>query len=346
MAKRSVIYLRVCVYAQTRFLRSTMKLEEKTLRIGAAILLTAVILRIFAPVDLTYLFSRDGFVSVMLFMGTGRWVESPQTPPSIPTLPMEEDQPEAQAVFSLQELNALSLHNPQSLSVDMQAALLAPLKWQLADGEPAVLIVHSHASEAYANCSGWRSEDAARNMISVGNRLTDLLEDAGIGVIHDRSIHDLPSYDAAYESSRAAIQNYLSQYPSIRLVLDLHRDAAEDGRGNQVAYTANYNGQDAATMMLVVSAYDYKAGGTTWQRNLAFATKLQLQLEQLCPGSCRPLALRLFDFSQDISPTGVLIEMGFAGNEQEEALHAAQLLADAIIALQNGSEVITAVSSS
>ena len=322
-----------------------MKLEEKTLRIGAAILLVAVLLRIFAPVDLGYLFSKDGFVSMMLFLGTGRWVEASQVSTPIPTLPnVKEEKPEAQAVFSLQELNAVSLHNPQNLSVDMQSALFAPLKWQLADGEPAVLIVHSHATEAYANCSNWRSADTTQNMVCVGDRLTELLENAGIRVIHDRSIHDLTSYDAAYGNSRASIENYLSQYPSIRLVLDLHRDAAEDRNGNQVGYTVSYNGQEAATMMLVVSAYDYKAGGTTWQRNLAFATKLQLQLEQLCPGSCRPLALRLFDFSQDISPTGLLIEMGFAGNEQEEALHAANLLADAIIALQNGSEVITAAS--
>jgi stage II sporulation protein P len=97
-------------------------------------------------------------------------------------------------------------------------------------------------------------------------------------------------------------------------------------------------------MMLVISAYDYRSGGTTWQRNLAFATKLQLQLEQLCPGICRPLALRVSDFSQDISPTGLLVEMGFAGNEQEEVLHSARLLAEAIIALQHGSQIVTAVS--
>lgn len=321
-----------------------MKLEEKTLRIGAAILLAAVLLRILAPIDLSYLFSKDGFVSMMLFLGTGRWIEAteaPQVPSAKP--PQAETPPQEVAVFSPQELTSLSLHNPQALTVDLQNALYTPLSWQLADGEPAVLIVHSHATEAFANTDQWRSQDTSYNMVSVGDRLGALLENAGIQVIHDRTIHDSFSYDAAYGNSRAAIENYLKQYPSIRLVLDLHRDAAEDARGNQVSYTVSYKEQNAATMMLVVSAYDYESGGTQWQRNLAFATKLQLQLEQLCPGSCRPLALRLFDFSQDISPTGLLIEMGFAGNKQEEALHAADLLADAIIALQNGSQVVTPV---
>jgi stage II sporulation protein P len=235
------------------------------------------------------------------------------------------------------------LHNPNGYTADLQSALCAPLSWQLANGQPAVLILHSHASEAFSNCAGWRSENTAYNMVSIGDRVGALLEKAGIQVIHDRSLHDSPSYDAAYGNSRTSIESYLTQYPSIRLVLDLHRDAGEDGNGNQVGYTTDYNGQDAATMMLVVSAYDY-GGNAAWQRNLSFATKLQLQLEQLSPGICRPLVLRSYHYNQDICPTGLLIEMGFAGNEQEEALRSAEALAEAIIALQNGSEVITAVS--
>lgn len=318
-----------------------MKLEEKTLRMGAAAVLISVVLRIFAAADFGYLFSGDGFVSVMTFLGTGRWVQNVQPPETqIPSFIPEEP---VQAVFSLQELDAISLHNPNGYTADLQSALCTPLSWQLANGQPAVLIVHSHATEAFSNCAGWRSENTAYNMVSIGDRVGALLEQAGIQVIHDRSIHDSPSYDAAYDKSRTSIESYLTQYPSIRLVLDLHRDASENSSGQQIGYTADYNGQDAATMMLVVSAYDY-GGNAAWQRNLSFATKLQLQLEQLSPGICRPLVLRSYHYNQDICPTGLLIEMGFAGNEQEEALRSAEALAEAIIALQNGSEVITAVS--
>ena len=58
------------------------------------------------------------------------------------------------------------------------------------------------------------------------------------------------------------------------------------------------------------------------------------------------MTLRSYSYGQDISPTGLLIEMGFAGNEQEEVLRSAQLLADAIIALQHGSQIMTPVSAS
>ncbi len=316
-----------------------MKLEEKTLRFGAAMLLVAIILRIFAPLNFTYLFSRDGFISTMIVMSTGRWVDGQEHTPSAQP---EETEP-LQAVFSLQELSAVALDNPQGFEVDLHQALCTSLSWELAGDEPTVLIVHSHGTEAFAGSPNWRSEDENNNMISIGAQVAVLLENAGIRVIHDRTAHDLPSYNAAYDSSRAAIEGYLDRYPSIQLVLDLHRDAAADESGNQIGYTVSYNGADAATMMLVISAYDYRSGGTTWQRNLAFATKLQLQLEQLCPGICRPLALRVFDFSQDISPTGLLVEMGFAGNTREEVLRSARLLADAIITLQNGSQIITAV---
>ena len=124
-----------------------MKLEEKTLRMGAAAVLIAVVLRIFAAADFGYLFSGDGFVSVMTFLGTGRWVQNVQLPETqIPSFIPEEP---VQAVFSLQELNAISLHNPNGYTADLQSALCTPLGWQLANGQPAVLILHSHASEAF-----------------------------------------------------------------------------------------------------------------------------------------------------------------------------------------------------
>ena len=324
-----------------------MKLEEKTLRLGAAAILAAVILRIFAPSilpDIRYLFSPDGFVSLMLFGGTGRWVEASEDEEKN-TPGAKEDGP-LQAVFSLQELGAVTLDNPQGYAVDMRQALYTPLNWELSDGQPAVLIIHTHTTEGFANSPNWRSTDEKCNMVSIGAQVAARLEAAGIRVIHDRSVHDMPSYNDAYTSSRASIQDYLARYPSIRLVLDLHRDASADEDGNQVGHTVSYNGTDAATMMLLVSAYDYDTADEQWLRNLAFATKLQLQLEQLCPGVCRPMTLRSYSYGQDISPTGLLIEMGFAGNEQEEVLRSAQLLADAIIALQHGSQIMTPVSAS
>ena len=89
--------------------------------------------------------------------------------------------------------------------------------------------------------------------------------------------------------------------------------------------------------MLVVGT-DY--GGLRhpqWQENLSIALKLQIQLEELCPGICRNINLRTQRFNQDLSPGAMLVEVGASGNTRQEALRAAEVLAKGIISLAHGS---------
>ena len=72
--------------------------------------------------------------------------------------------------------------------------------------------------------------------------------------------------------------------------------------------------------------------------------ELQHQLEVLCPGICRYISLRPERFNQDLSPGMMLIEVGAAGNTLEEALAAAEILAQAIGSLAKGT--VTADSTS
>ena len=175
-------------------------------------------------------------------------------------------------------------------------------------------------------------------MVSIGDVLGYWLESAGIGVVHDKTLHDSPSYSAAYENSRQSAQKYLQQYPSIRLILDLHRDSVEDSSGNQVRYTLETADGTAARLMLVVGT---DAGGLThtkWSENMSLAVKLQAQLEKANPGICRPISFRTQRFNQDLSTGALLLEMGSAGNTRDEVLRSTKLLADAIITLSKGTE--------
>ena len=54
------------------------------------------------------------------------------------------------------------------------------------------------------------------------------------------------------------IESYLAQYPSIQMVLDVHRDAVEDRAGFPAALTANIDGEEYARLMLVVGTDEYK----------------------------------------------------------------------------------------
>ena len=173
-------------------------------------------------------------------------------------------------------------------------------------------------------------------MISIGAELARVLKAGGIQVIHDTTAHDDPSYTYAYGNSRKSIQEYLQQYPSIRLVLDLHRDAAEDSQGNQVAYTSSLGGQTAAQLMIVMGSSAGNLDYPHWQENLTLAVQLQTALQRQNPGICRPLNLRAQRYNQDLHPGTLLVEVGAAGNTHSQALLSARALGEGILAIAHG----------
>lgn len=243
-------------------------------------------------------------------------------------------------VFTEQDADGLQLYYTCSLRPDVQTLMAQPLRWYLPLPEPTVLILHSHATETYvdyADSPEYRTLDEKHNMVSIGAEVARILEESGIRVIHDRRLHDYPSYTAAYGNSRTAMETCLEENPSIQLVLDLHRDAS-DGAEGQLRTLANVEGQAAGQLMLVMGT---DAGGLyheNWQQNLSLALKLQNQLEQQAPGITRPIQLRSQRFNQDLSPGALLVEVGAAGNTHEEAIIAARQLAYAIVALSRGTQ--------
>ncbi len=331
-----------------------MELENKSLRVGAMAVAFAVLLRLFSGGFLDTVVSAvtsPQVASFLLYLETGRVVRVPeqevpettvqQTPTQQETVVQSETQP-TQAVFSAEDADLVQVNNLCGYSADVQALLAQPLSWDLTGAVPTVLILHSHGSESYTKTedytesSDYRTLDEQYNVVSVGTQIAQLLQQQGIQVIHDKTLHDYPSYNGSYEHARAAIKAYLEEYPSIRLVLDIHRDAAEDSSGEQIDYTVDISGQKAAQLMLVVGS---DAGGLThpqWQNNMALAVKLHVQLEKLVPGICRPISFRTQRFNQDLSAGAVLVEVGAAGNTRQEALKAAEILAQGILELAHG----------
>lgn len=115
-----------------------------------------------------------------------------------------------------------------------------PFAVELNSDEPQVLILHTHATETYQTwpdllydrSAAARTRNTALNMCAVGARMAEVLNAAGIHTLHDETLHDSPSYTESYDRSRATAQEYLRQYPSIKVVLDVHRDAIEDADGH------------------------------------------------------------------------------------------------------------------
>ena len=329
-------------------------MEQKVLRISTLVIAGALLLRLLSAAAPEISVSAE-MVSLMLFFQTGRlmrpahisFTPEPTDPPpeSTPKETLPDPQPTEPAVLTFSEsaAQALSVNCSFDYTADLSKLLTQPLFWDLTTDEPAVLILHSHATESYAptgkyaELTNYRTLDTDYNMISVGAYLAELLEDGGIHVIQDTTLHDTPSYNASYNNSRESVQRYLKEYPSIRLVLDLHRDSYEDANGNQVDRTVFSQGEQLAQLMFVVGTNYSGLTHPKWQENLSLALKLQTQLEGICPGICRSVNLRSQRFNQDLSAGSLLIEVGACGNSREEALRATQVLAEGILSLANGS---------
>lgn len=327
-----------------------MKLEQRSLRIGAFVIFLAVFLRLIASESFAKLYADPQLASILLYAGTGRTFSldaSAQQDDTLTPAPAEPEITEPQAPlprdFSAEDAQLVSVTNHPGYSIDVPAMLETPLVWDLTESQPTVLILHSHTCESYENTEGYtpsdpyRTKDARYNMVSIGAHLADCLRQKGIQVIHDTTVHDYPSYNNAYPQSRKTVMAYLEQYPSIQLVLDIHRDAYEDSKGNQARSTVTINGKSSSRLMLVAGTDASGQGHPNWAENLSMAVKLQTVLQQLYPGLCRNLTMRSSAFNQDLSPGALLIEVGTAGDIRQDALYAAELLADGIAELACGS---------
>ena len=326
-----------------------MKQQQRALRTGAVLILIAVVLRVAAGCGIEPLKSFFGdpeVAALMITMETGRLVSLPQImQQAITPTDAEQTQPLPAALcFSEKDAAALKFHNYSGLRVDMPTLLCQSLSWNLQQPEPSVLILHTHTTESYTKngqnykeTAQYRTLNTDYNMVQVGEQLAQQLQEMGIGVIHDTTIHDYPSYTGSYSHSREAVQDYLKKYPSLKLVLDLHRDAAEYDNGSQMETAAVADGVDSAQLMLVVGTDGSGRSHPNWKENLALAAKLQVTLEKRWPGIVRPICLRAERFNQDLMPGALLVEVGAAGNTLEEALVAVDCLAWGIGQLAFGS---------
>jgi len=202
------------------------------------------------------------------------------------------------------------------------------------EGAPLVLIYHTHATESYEPAdrdfydSSFKSKttDPTRSVVEVGARICRELEAAGIPYIHDTLIHDRPTYSGAYDSSRSTVKALLEKYPSIKIVLDIHRDGLQQADGTRIAPVADIGGRDAAQIMMISGCDDGTMGMPDHLKNFRFACALQQELESSFPGLTRPIFFDYRHYNQDLSTGALLIEVGSHGNSLEQAFYAGELI--------------------
>ena len=235
----------------------------------------------------------------------------------------------------------LYIKNATDYTVNASELLAAPLDFTYNPGQPQVLIVHTHTSESYLPSPAYdyvptdnsRTEDTNFNVARVGDELEKYLKEAGINVIHDNTINDYPSYNGAYQKTMGLIESYTQKYPSLQVVIDLHRDSMETADGVKMRPTANISGEAVAQVMVVIGT---DANGLThpnWRTNLSWGLRLMKEMNAKYPGLARPLDLRCERFNGHLAQGEMILEFGTTGNTIEEALLAAKYTADCLAAV-------------
>ena len=234
----------------------------------------------------------------------------------------------------------VSVYNRTGYAVNIDALLEAAPTLSAGGDGPKVLIYHSHATEAYAMdgtdiykpSDYYRTLDTERNMVRIGEEMAAVFEAAGIGVIHDTTLYDYPRYNDAYYRSLEGVAALLKQYPSIVLVLDVHRDALEATDGTIYKVVAG-TVDNCAQVMMVVGTDAGGASHPNWRVNLALALSIQDALTQKWATLARPTVVRESRFNQQLSTGSILVEVGTHGNTLQEAITAARLYARTVVEL-------------
>lgn len=250
--------------------------------------------------------------------------------------------------LSLSSYGASYIYNTTGLQPNVEALLQSDLgKYQnpeylsASKASPVVLIVHTHGTESYSEDGAIsylddggelaRSQDPAKTVVAVGKVLADRLNERGVPAVHCTVMHDQNQYKDSYARAEETIKQYLQKYPSIRLVIDLHRDSVVKSTGELVRPVTLIDGEAAAQVMCVVGSNWGGEENPNWEGNLALALKLREKLNASYGNLCRPVYLRSSTYNQELAPYSLLLEMGASGNSIEEAKRSAAAVADALV---------------
>lgn len=235
----------------------------------------------------------------------------------------------------------------QNTKIDIESELnKEPAVKIKTDGTPQVLIYHTHTTESFLlwerdsfpKGGATRSLDNTQNVVLVGDAIEAQLRAAGIGVIHDTTCHDYPSYSGSYTRSAATIQKNLEKYPTIQVTIDVHRDAMGNDEVRNKP-TVTINGKKAAQVMILSGCDDDGTlGFPDWEYNLRLALRVQKTLTDMYPTLARPLNFSPSKYNMNMTKGSLLVEFGTEVNTLEEATYSGELfgkaLAETLLKLQ------------
>ena len=152
-----------------------------------AVLLAAVVVRLAAQPGL-----RAHLASVAALTQAAEDAPEPAQDGGWPTLCYEPPSHDAP------DLPAVTIDNRSGLPLEPDALPEAALALDRAQEGPLVLIIHTHATEAYTGSPDFHSTDPEKSVVRVGQAIADALNARGIPTVHETSLIDLGNYNDAY----------------------------------------------------------------------------------------------------------------------------------------------------
>lgn len=267
---------------------------------------------------------------------------APTAPPADPNSPTHPIAEVSQVVGGMKyEPTAdttVYMNNQTSYDIDVEALLNEPLQIKQQEGQPFVLIVHTHTTESYTpsgqttyqDGDSTRTQDKSQNVVRVGDEIVAQLQAAGINVIHDTTINDYPEYNGSYTRTLKIIQSYLEQYPSIQVVIDVHRDGMMKADGTKLKVVADVNGEKTSQVMLYIGSDEGGLPHENWRENLKLGLRIQQSLSTQFPRLARPLNFVKERYNMHATLGSMILEVGSDGNTLEEACAAGKYAGKAI----------------
>ena len=233
---------------------------------------------------------------------------------------------------------AVAVGNETSYGVDINQMLMEKPEIDITGSGPKVLITHTHATESYAEedavvydkTKGDRSDNAEENVVAVGSRLCDILNSKGIETVHDKILHDKPSFNGSYAHSLNTVNEYKVKYPGIQIVFDIHRDSIVYDDNTKVKVLTNIDNKPTAQLMLVVGTDEKGLYHPEWRKNLTAAIHFQKAAADRYPGLMRHINLRKERFNGHTTGASMIIEVGTSGNSLNEAVCAIEAFGECI----------------
>lgn len=203
--------------------------------------------------------------------------------------------------------------------LDGQKFLAKDLSIKQSGEQPQILIYHTHSQEGYSDAA---PGDESGTVVEMGELLAKELTAYGYHVIHHTGKYDVPSRDYAYANAAAGLEEVLAEYPTVEVIIDLHRD----GVGNKTRLVTEVDGKTCAKFMFFNGLCRTKKTGMlekfpnpNLEDNLALSFQLQLLAKEYYPTLVRRIYLKGLRYNMQYRPKSLLIELGAQTNTAEEA---------------------------